>query len=131
MTISLDRIDHLVLTVRNISKTIQFYCNVLGMNEITFGNKRKALKFGNQKINLHPQSSEITPKAKQPTPGAMDICFITQAPIDSVIDNLQKHTINIELGPVQRQGAQGNMTSVYIRDPDDNLIEIAHYDNER
>ncbi|WP_455218851.1 VOC family protein [Kaarinaea lacus] len=131
MTIPLDRIDHIVLTVRDINKTIQFYCNVLGMEEITFGDSRKALKFGKQKINLHPQHSEITPKAKQPTPGAMDICFITQSSMDSVIEKLQKHAVNIELGPVQRQGVQGNMTSVYIRDPDDNLIEIAHYNNER
>ena len=130
MTISLDHIDHLVLTVRDIEQTIQFYCDVLGMTEITFGEQRKALQFGNQKINLHPQPSQITPRAKQPTPGAMDICIIARASIDKVIDKLQKHGINIELGPVQRQGAQGNMTSVYIRDPDDNLIEIAHYNNE-
>lgn len=127
MTISLDRIDHIVLTVRDIDKTIQFYCNVLGMAEVTFGDKRKALEFGNQKINLHPQSSEISPKAKHPAVGAMDICFITQSAINSVIEDLQKLNINIELGPVQRKGAQGNMTSVYIRDPDDNLVEIAHY----
>ena len=129
MTITLDRIDHIVLTVRDIDQTIEFYCNVLGMTEITFGDNRKALKFAKQKINLHPQPSDITPKANQPTPGAMDICFITQSPIDGIIDSLQKHDINIELGPVQRQGAQGNITSVYIRDPDNNLIEIAHYNN--
>ena len=131
MTISMNHIDHLVLTVTDIEQTIQFYCYVLGMTEITFGEQRKALQFGNQKINLHPQPSQITPRAKQPTPGAMDICFITQSSIDKVIANLQKHNINIELGPVQRQGAQGNMTSVYIRDPDDNLIEIAHYNDEQ
>ena len=129
MTISLDRIDHIVLTVRDIDQTIQFYCNVLGMTEISFGDNRKALQFGNQKINLHPQPSNITPRAKQPTPGAVDICFITQSSIGSVIEKLQKHAIDIELGPVQRQGAQGNMTSVYVRDPDENLIEIAHYNN--
>jgi len=129
MTIALDRIDHIVLTVRDIDQTIEFYCNVFGMTEVTFGDNRKTLKFGKQKINLHPQPSDIKPKANQPTPGAMDICFITQSPIDSIIDSLQKHDINIELGPVQRQGAQGNITSVYIRDPDDNLIEIAHYNN--
>jgi catechol 2,3-dioxygenase-like lactoylglutathione lyase family enzyme len=129
MTIALDRIDHIVLTVRDIDQTIEFYCNVFGMTEVTFGDNRKTLKFGKQKINLHPQPSDITPKANQPTPGAMDICFITQSPIDSIVDSLQKHDINIELGPVQRQGAQGNITSVYIRDPDDNLIEIAHYNN--
>ena len=131
MTISLGRIDHIVLTVCDIDKTIQFYRDVLGMNEITFGDKRKALQFGNQKINLHPESSEISPKAKHPATGAMDICFITLSPIANVIDDLRKLNINIELGPVQRQGAQGNTTSVYIRDPDENLIEIAHYNDER
>ena len=131
MTISLEKIDHLVLTVRDIDQTIQFYCNILGMTEITFGDNRKALQFGKQKINLHPHPSDITPRAKQPSPGALDICFITQSPIDDVINNLEKHAINIELGPVQRQGAQGNMTSVYIRDPDDNLIEIANYNKKQ
>jgi len=129
MMISLDRIDHIVLTVRDIDKTIVFFCDVLGMTEISFGDKRKALQFGHQKINLHPESNDINPKAKHPATGAMDICFITQSPIDNIIDDLLKLNINIELGPVQRQGAQGNMTSVYIRDPDDNLIEIAHYND--
>ena len=96
MTIILNQIDHLVLTVRNIEQSIAFYCNVLGMTEITFGNNRKAVQFGNQKINLHPEPSEINPRAKHPTPGSIDICFITQSPINHIIGQLQKHEINIE-----------------------------------
>ncbi len=131
MNLLLERIDHLVLTVRDINKTIQFYSSVLGMSEVDFGENRKALKFGHQKINLHPHPSEIRPQAKQATPGSMDICFVSQSPMDDVIKNLLLHGVKIELGPVQRTGAEGNMTSVYIRDPDENLIEIASYNIQK
>ncbi|WP_455222034.1 VOC family protein [Kaarinaea lacus] len=129
MTFAIDRIDHIVMTVRDIEATARFYCDALGMTRVTFGEDRTALMFGNQKINLHPIINSITPTATQPTPGALDICLITESPITKVIDDLRRKHIDIELGPVQRQGAQGNMTSVYLRDPDGNLVEIGHYDN--
>ena len=129
MTIAINRIDHIVLTVRDIEKTARFYCEVLGMGRQTFGNNRTALTFGNQKINLHTLPNDISPKASCPTAGSMDICLVTETPITIVIDDLQQQNINIEQGPVQRQGAQGNITSIYIRDPDGNLVEIAHYNS--
>ena len=117
------------MTVRNIKKTTRFYCDILGMTKLSFGDNRTALAFGKQKINLHPLANDITPKASTPTPGSLDICLITETPIASVIDELQQKNVSIEQGPVQRHGAQGNMTSIYIRDPDDNLIEIANYND--
>jgi catechol 2,3-dioxygenase-like lactoylglutathione lyase family enzyme len=127
MTLTIDRIDHLVMTVRDIEATVKFYCDVLGMTQVSFGNNRTALVFGKQKINLHPLSNDIEPTASRPTPGALDICLITPTSISAVVEELLQHSINVELGPVQREGAQGKMTSVYLRDPDGNLVEIAHY----
>ncbi|MDX1812833.1 MAG: VOC family protein [Gammaproteobacteria bacterium] len=129
MNFAIDRIDHIVMTVRDIDATVRFYCEALGMTRVTFGEDRTALTFGNQKINLHPLINDITPIASQPAPGALDICLITDSPISTVVDELRQKNIDIELGPVQRQGAQGNITSVYLRDPDGNLVEIGHYDN--
>lgn len=128
MSLSIDRIDHLVLTVSDIEQTLWFYCDVLGMEEVEFAEDRIAVKFGNQKINLHPVDSDITPSADRPTAGSADICLISQTAIDEVISMLEKHGIEIEEGPVTRSGATGKIISVYCRDPDGNLIEISNYE---
>ena len=127
MSIFIDRLDHLVLTVGNIPRTLRFYTLVLGMNEVHFGTGRVALQFGNQKINLHEVGHEFEPKAKRPTPGSADLCFITITPIQDIISHLNTHNIPIVQGPVHRTGAMGGIESVYIRDPDNNLIEISNY----
>lgn len=127
---NIDHLDHLVLTVQNIEATCAFYTRVLGMRVVTFGGGRKALQFGSQKINLHEVGREFEPKAFRPTPGSGDLCFITRTPISEVIDLIRLFGIEIEDGPVQRTGARGYMVSVYIRDPDKNLIEIANYLDE-
>ena len=99
------------------------------MDEVTFGQGRKALGFGNQKFNLHQKGKEFEPKAANPTPGSIDICLITNTPISSVITHLRSLDIKIEEGPVQRTGAQGPITSIYLRDPDRNLIEVSNYND--
>ncbi|MCY9183086.1 VOC family protein [Bacillus halotolerans] len=121
------RLDHLVLTVKSFQETIRFYTSVLGMQEETFGSGRKALRFGNQKINLHEAGHEFEPKAQHPLPGSADLCFITDEPINKVVEHLTKMNVNIEAGPVKRTGALGPIISVYIRDPDQNLVEISEY----
>ena len=121
------RIDHLVLTVTNLERTIRFYTGILGMRSVTFGNNRKALSFGNQKINLHEYGKEFEPKAKEPVPGSADLCFITKTPISEVQRFLVSKGIEIEEGPVHRTGALGQIVSIYIRDPDQNLIELSNY----
>ncbi|MDQ0861055.1 VOC family protein [Bacillus sp. V2I10] len=121
------QIDHLVLTVKDIEETIKFYTIFLGMKEETFGLGRKALCFGFQKINLHEAGNEFEPKAKHPLPGSADLCFISDENIEKVITHLRKNNVMIEEGPVKRTGALGPILSVYIRDPDQNLIEISHY----
>ena len=120
-------IDHLVLTVKDIDASCDFYTTVLGMQEISFGPGRKAVAFGDQKINFHQVGKELEPKALQPTPGTGDLCFITAEPLSEVIVHLQNMGVEIIEGPVKRTGASGSMTSVYIRDPDQNLIEVATY----
>jgi catechol 2,3-dioxygenase-like lactoylglutathione lyase family enzyme len=127
MSLAIERIDHIVMTVNDIAQTVQFYCDVLGMREIRYGDNRSALAFGQQKINLHPKDSDIAPRAAKPTAGAIDICLVSELPIDRVVAALQRHDIAIETGPVERQGALGSMQSVYFRDPDGNLIEVSHY----
>lgn len=122
------KIDHLVLTVRDIEATCEFYARVLGMDIVTFGAGRKALSFGQQKFNLHEAGKEFEPKARKPTPGSIDICLITGTPIAQVIAQLQKTGVEIIEGPVERTGAAGPIISVYFRDPDSNLIEVS---NER
>ncbi|MEM7463518.1 MAG: VOC family protein [Pseudomonadota bacterium] len=124
---SVDGLDHLVLTVADIDRTCKFYRGVLNMDVVTFGDDRKALAFGEQKFNLHQAGKEFEPKAKQPTPGSADICLITSTPISDVIDRFKNLGIPVEEGPVQRTGAMGPITSVYVRDPDQNLLEIANY----
>jgi catechol 2,3-dioxygenase-like lactoylglutathione lyase family enzyme len=125
--ISLDRLDHLVLTVRNLEVTCDFYSAVLGMEVITFGQGRKALRFGRQKINLHALGGEFEPKAHKPTAGAGDLCFIVEGPLGQVQAHLQACGIAVEAGPVERSGALGPILSLYLRDPDGNLIELSQY----
>jgi catechol 2,3-dioxygenase-like lactoylglutathione lyase family enzyme len=118
-------LDHLVLTTARLDDCIRFYTEVLGMKVETFGTGRIALKFGHQKINLHQSGKEFEPKARIPTPGALDLCFIADEPLDELIRHLEQHQIKIELGPVPRTGAEFSLRSIYIRDPDLNLIEIS------
>lgn len=125
--IKIERLDHLVLTVKDIEATCKFYSQVLGMQIVTFGKGRKALTFGQQKINLHQAGKEFEPKAGKPTPGSADLCFITQAPLREFLEHLESQWIEIIQGPVKRTGALGTIESVYFRDPDDNLIEVSVY----
>jgi len=125
----INKLDHLVLTVKDIEASCLFYTTVLGMEEISFGQGRKAMAFGDQKINFHQVGQELEPKALQPTPGSGDLCFITKEPLSAVIAHLQACGVEIIDGPVKRSGATGPITSIYIRDPDHNLVEIAIYEN--
>jgi len=118
-------IDHLVLTVKNIQTSIDFYTEILGMQTVQFADNRHALHFGNQKINLHQQSNEFEPKAKHPQHGSADLCFIVEDDLNDVISHLHQNSIPIELGPVERTGAQTKILSIYIRDPDENLLELS------
>ncbi|MCG7338840.1 VOC family protein [Staphylococcus sp. ACRSN] len=124
---NIKRLDHLVLTISSIEETVAFYGDVLGMEVIKFGEDRTALKFGNQKINLHQKDNVIKPNAKNAVPGSADLCFITDVPIDDVIKHVKSLGISIEIGPVERTGASGEINSIYLRDPDENLIEISNY----
>lgn len=119
-------IDHIVLTVTNIDETIQFYESVLGMEAETFGGGRVALKFGNQKINLHRQGQEFKPKANRPVPGSADICLITETKLNIAMKHLKKRGVKILAGPAERTGATGPIVSFYFNDPDGNLIELAN-----
>lgn len=123
----ISHIDHLVLTVKNIDETCTFYTEVLGMNTVTFGEGRKALSFGQQKINLHEVGKEFEPKATKATSGSADLCLITDFPLSEVVNHFNKLGVLIEEGPIKRTGAVGPITSVYIRDPDGNLIEVSNY----
>lgn len=121
----IDHLDHIVLTTRNEEACVHFYVGVLGMQLETFGAGRKAFRFGNQKINLHIKGHEFEPKADKPTPGSLDLCFIASEPLDSVIVRLNELKATIVEGPVMRTGATSRIRSVYLRDPDQNLIEIS------
>lgn len=123
----IDRLDHLVLTVRDLSATVDFYTRVLGMTEVTFGQDRKALFFGRQRIHLHQRGHEFEPKAAHPTAGSGDLCFIATTPMVEIVEHLAQCKVPILEGPVERAGALGTMMSVYLRDPDQNLIEISNY----
>jgi len=127
-TMRIDRLDHLVLTVRDLEASCTFYEHVLHMRAVTFAGGRRALTFGGQKLNLHPADAPIAPHASRPTPGSADLCFITTTPIAEVVAHLQRLSVVIEEGPVRRTGATGPIMSVYFRDPDDNLIEVAEYE---
>jgi catechol 2,3-dioxygenase-like lactoylglutathione lyase family enzyme len=124
---NIDRLDHRVLTVADIERSCEFYTQILGIEVATFRGNRKALMVGRQKINLHRLGHEFEPKARQPTAGSGDLCFIATTSLDSVISELQAKGISIEQGPVQRSAAAGAIRSVYLRDPDGNLIEISNY----
>ena len=124
----IDRLDHLVLTVKDVAATCGFYARVLGMEVITFGEGRKALAFGRQKINLHQQGQEIEPKAAVALPGTADLCLITSETPQAVLAHLRACGVPVLDGPVPRTGATGRITSVYFRDPDQNLIEVSSYD---
>ena len=126
----IDSLDHLVLTVRDIDVTLRFYEDALRMQPVRFtakdGSERVALGFGRQKINLHEQGYEFEPRADRPVPGSADLCFLTATPLNDVIAHLAERGVAPLEGPVQRTGATGPILSVYIRDPDGNLIEISN-----
>ena len=126
----IDRLDHFVLTVRDIEATCDFYVRVLGMRKVVYENGRVALSFSlysRQKINLHQAGLEFAPNALHPTPGSADFCLITKMTMQEVVEHLQACGVVLEEGPTPRTGATGMIQSVYIRDPDNNLVEIAHY----
>jgi catechol 2,3-dioxygenase-like lactoylglutathione lyase family enzyme len=128
---SIERLDHLVLTVRDLARSIDFYVRVLGMEEQSFagsdGVARTALRFGRGKINLHEAGREFEPKAAAPAPGTADLCFITEAPLARVMAHLEACGVALLLPPSRRTGALGPIESIYLRDPDGNLIEISNY----
>jgi len=121
----IDHLDHIVLTTAHTEKCIDFYTRVLGMKLERFGEGRMALKFGAQKINLHEKGREFEPKATVALPGTLDICFIAAVPLAQVIARLAACNVPIIEGPVMKTGAQGPIRSVYVRDPDGNLVEIS------
>lgn len=123
----IERLDHFVLTVRDVEATLAFYQRVLGMAPVTFGGGRKALAFGQSKINLHPANAPVVPHARHPVPGSADLCFVTGESPEAVIDHLRQCDVKVEAGPVPRTGALGPITSVYFRDPDGNLVEVSSY----
>ncbi len=120
-------IDHIVLTVKDINATVRFYESVLGMVVETSGTGRVALRFGDQKINLHQQGQEFEPKATRSTPGSGDLCFVTETQVAMAMEQVRKEGVEILEGPVARTGAAGAILSFYFRDPDGNLIEVANY----
>ena len=123
----IDRIDHIVLTVFDVDRTIDFYARVLGMEPVTFAGGRRGLSFGRQKLNLHQAGREFEPKALKPAPGAIDLCFITETPLAQVMESLKGNGVALIQGPVDKTGAMGPIKSVYFRDPDGNLIEVSNY----
>ena len=126
-SVRIERLDHLVLTVADIDRTVDFYQRVLGMTPVTFGRGRQALTFGHQKINLHRAGAEFEPKAHSPTPGSADLCFIASTDLREVREHLHQVGVIVEEGPVDRTGALGPIRSIYFRDPDENLIEVSVY----
>jgi catechol 2,3-dioxygenase-like lactoylglutathione lyase family enzyme len=124
----IDRLDHLVLTVADIEATLAFYECVLDMRRERFGEGRVALRFGEQKLNLHQVGREVDPKALRPTPGSADLCFIANVPLKTIEATLARANVAVEEGPVKRTGALGPIRSLYFRDPDGNLVEVSVYD---
>lgn len=120
-------IDHFVLTVSDVERACEFYERVLDCEIVTFGEGRRALRFGDQKINLHPDGWDHEPKADRPTTGAGDFCVLTETPIEEVANELREEGVEIVEGPVEKTGARGPIDSVYLRDPDGNLVEISRY----
>ncbi|HET9087422.1 MAG TPA: VOC family protein [Acidobacteriaceae bacterium] len=125
MAFVLEHLDHLVLTVANIDATVDFYTEVLGMDVVTLEG-RKALAFGIQRVELHQRGHELNPRSAHPTPGSADLCFLTNTPLQEVMESLAEQRVHIEEGPVERSGAIGKLRSIYVRDPDRNLIEISN-----
>lgn len=126
----LKRIDHLVITVKNVEATVEFYTKVLNMQELTVKRKdieMKALRFGDQRFHVHELGKEHEPKALKVTPGSADICLVTDSPIADVVNHLKQFNIKIEKEPMVITGTLGQMESVWFRDPDGNLIEISNY----
>jgi catechol 2,3-dioxygenase-like lactoylglutathione lyase family enzyme len=121
-----DSLDHLVLTVRSIPRTVSFYQRVLGMEPRTFGEGRVALHFGGQKLNLHEAGHVIDPHVRHATPGSADLCFLTRVPLEDVVQHLTACGVHVIEGPGTRAGALGPLQSVYFYDPDENLIEVAN-----
>ncbi len=119
-------IDHVVLTVRDVEATCRYYERVLGMEVVTFGDGRRALHFGRQKINLHQAGEEFSPHAQHPVAGSADFCLLTDRPLAEVVAHITAAGVRIEQGPVTRAGATGPLESIYLRDPDGNLIEVAN-----
>lgn len=128
MSIEIDRLDHLVLTVASIDATCEFYSRVLGMRVTRFGEGRTALRFGHQKINLHEVGREFEPRAAHATAGSGDLCLISAVPLEAVVAHLDACGVTIIEGPVAKTGATGPIRSVYFRDPDDNLVEVSVYE---
>jgi catechol 2,3-dioxygenase-like lactoylglutathione lyase family enzyme len=124
--VRIDRLDHFVLTVADVAASCAFYHRVLGMAVVSFGDGRTALAFGQQKINLHARGHEFEPKAHRPTPGAADFCLLTSVPLAAVAAHLRAEGVALVAGPVARTGATGPLESIYFRDPDGNLIEVAN-----
>jgi catechol 2,3-dioxygenase-like lactoylglutathione lyase family enzyme len=120
-------LDHLVLTVQDLDSTVDFYTRVLGMTVSAFAEGRLALKFGTQKINLHELGSEFLPNARRARAGSADLCFLSDDPLDSWLDHFEQEGVEVIGGPVRQAGALGPMDSIYCRDPDGNLVEIASY----
>jgi catechol 2,3-dioxygenase-like lactoylglutathione lyase family enzyme len=128
----IDHIDHVVLTTRDLSSCLRFYTEILGMKLERFQTPtetRIALKFGNQKINVHEWGREFTPRAHVAAPGTLDLCFIASVPLEKVIERLERSNVKIMEGPVMKTGANGPIRSVYVRDPDLNLVEISVYNS--
>ena len=123
----IERIDHFVLTVQSRAETCKFYQRVLGFEVQQIEGKPTALTFGRQKINLHEIGHTFEPKARQPTPGSGDFCLIATKPMEEIQERLKEQSVDIEVGPVERFGAEGRMSSIYFRDPDGNLVEISQY----
>jgi catechol 2,3-dioxygenase-like lactoylglutathione lyase family enzyme len=122
----ISKLDHFVLTVKDIDKTVLFYESVMGMKKEVFGKGQVALKYRDQKINLHEFGKEFEPKANKPTPGSADLCFISTTPLEKAMSHVVSCGIEIIEGPVERAGANGPIRSFYFRDPDQNLIEVAN-----
>ena len=123
----INRIDHLVLTVADIDRTVEFYTRVLGMEKIEFAQGRIALACGEQKINLHQLGKELEPRAEYVRAGSADLCLIIDTPIEQAIEQIQQHGVDLIAGPVNRTGAKGKIISAYLRDPDGNLLEVSNY----
>ena len=118
-------IDHIVLTTGDLDRCTDFYTRVLGMQLERYGEGRIALRFGDHKFNVHPPGVGAFIKARTPTPGSLDLCFLADRPLEQVIAHIQRSKVAIEEGPVERTGARFRIRSIYVRDPDGNLVEIS------